>query len=187
MDALDALHQRVSVSKLTAPGPTAEQREAICKAALRAADHGQLCPWRFLVIEGEGLDALGELFCAAAMSDDPGLIPEVCESYRKMPRRAPMIIVAIAVCQVNPKVPEVEQIISAGAAAQNMITAAYALGLGTIWRTGAMAYHPRVMRGLGLQENEQIVGYLYIGTPISPMGKARQRPTNDFFAPWPAQ
>lgn len=187
MDALDALHQRVSVSKLTAPAPDAEQREALFKAALRAADHGQMRPWRFLVVEGEGLAALGELFCAAAVSDAPDLVPEVRDSYRKMPYRAPMIIVVIATCQANPKVPEIEQVVSAGAAAQNMITAAYALGLGAIWKTGAMAYHREVIRGLGLQENEQIIGYLYIGTPTSPLGKASPRPTNDYFANWPAQ
>ena len=187
MDALEALHQRVSVSKLTAPAPDAEQREVLFKAALRAADHGQMRPWRFLVVEGEGLSALCELFCAAAVSDDPDLVREVQDSYRKMPHRAPMIIVVIAACQVNPKVPEIEQVISAGAAAQNMITAAYALGLGAIWKTGAMAYHPVVIRGLGLQENEQIIGYLYIGTPTSPLGKANPRSTSDFFANWPAQ
>ena len=187
MNALDALHQRVSVSKLTAPAPNAEQREAICKAALRAADHGQMRPWRFLVVEGEGLTALGELFCAAALNDDPVLLPEVQDSYRKMPHRAPMIIVVIASCQTNPKVPEIEQLISAGAAAQNMITAAYALGLGAIWKTGAMAYHPEVKRGLGLRESEHIIGYLYMGTPTGPLGKAHPRPTSEFFANWPAQ
>lgn len=187
MNALDALHQRVSVSKLSVPAPNAEQREAICKAALRAADHGQMRPWRFLVVEGEGLTALGELFCAAALNDDPGLLPEVQDSYRKMPHRAPMIIVVIASCQINPKVPEIEQLISAGAAAQNMITAAYALGLGAIWKTGAMAYHPEVKRGLGLRESEHIIGYLYMGTPTSPLGKAHPRPTSEFFANWPAQ
>lgn len=185
MDALDALHYRVSVSKLTAPAPDKEQCEAIFKAALRAADHGQMRPWRFLVVEGEGLTALGELFCAAAVSDDAGLASEVRDSYRKMPHRAPMIIVVIASCTANPKVPEVEQIISAGAAAQNMITAAYALGIGAIWKTGAMAYHPHVIRGLGLSDDEHIVGYLYVGTPNKPMGKANPPAVSDFFENWP--
>jgi nitroreductase len=187
MDALDALHKRVSVSKLVEPAPNDAQRDAIFKAALRAADHGRLCPWRFLVIEGVGLTQLGELFCEAALSDDPALVPEICDSYRKMPLRAPMIVVVIARCQPNPKVPDIEQVISAGAAAQNMITAAYAMGLGAVWKTGAMAYHPRVIQGLGLGTGESIVGYLYMGTPISPMGAASARPLEDFFARWPAQ
>lgn len=187
MDALEALHWRVSTSKLTEPAPTADQCEALFKAALRAADHGLMRPWRFLVVQSAGLTTLGELFAAAARSDDPDLAPEVCESYRKMPLRAPMIIVVIASCRENPKVPEIEQVVSAGAAAQNMINAAYALGLGVIWRTGAMAYHPKVLEGLGLKENEKIVGYLYVGTPISPLGKARLQPTDEFFTPWPQQ
>lgn len=187
MNALEALHQRVSVGKLVAPAPDQIQREAIFKAALRAADHGQLRPWRFLVIEGEGLLELGELFCSAALSDDPGLVPEVCDSYRKMPQRAPMIVVVIAHCIDHPKVPAQEQLLSAGAAAQNMLTAAYAVGVGAIWKTGAMAYHPHVSAGLGLQQGEVIIGFLYMGTPTSPMGAAVARPVNDFFANWPAQ
>lgn len=187
MEAIQALHQRVSVGKLTAPAPDQYQRQAIYQAALRAADHGQMRPWRFLVIEGGGLDALGELFCDAAKSDDPALLPEICDSYRKMPHRAPLIIIVIASCKDNPKVPKMEQLLSAGAAAQNMLTAAYAEGVGAIWKTGAMAYHPVVNNGLGLQEGESIIGFLYMGTPSSSMGTATTKPVEDFFASWPPQ
>jgi len=186
MKALDALHQRVSIGKLAAPAPGLMQREAIFQAALRAADHGQLRPWRYLVIEGEGLNRLGELFCSAALADDPNLAAEVCDSFRKMPLRAPMIVVVIARPQVHPKVPELEQLISAGAAAQNMLNAAYALGVGAIWKTGAMAYHPHVLKGLGLDEGEVLIGYLYMGTPATPMHSPRHLSTSDFFADWPA-
>lgn len=186
MDALRVLHERVSVSRLMAPAPDQAQREAIFKSALRAADHGSLSPWRFLVIEGEGLNQLGDLFCAAALTDNPDLPSETCDSYRKMPLRAPMIVVVIARCIENPKVPHLEQVISAGAAAQNMLNAAYALGVGVIWKTGAMAYHPHVVRGLGLGQGESIVGYLYMGTPAGAVGSARQRSTEAFFKNWPS-
>ncbi|MEK9823587.1 MAG: nitroreductase family protein, partial [Gammaproteobacteria bacterium] len=63
----------------------------------------------------------------------------------------------------HPKVPEVEQVLSAGAVAQNMLIAAHALGLGAMWRTGSMAYDAIVNEGLGLAANEQVVGYLYLG------------------------
>jgi|SRR5690554_289170 nitroreductase len=186
MKALDALHQRVSISKLVAPAPDAAQREAIFQAALRAADHGQLRPWRFLVIEGEGLHRLGELFCSAMLVNDPSLAPEVCDSYRKLPLRAPMIVVVIARTQAHPKVPELEQLVSAGAAAQNMITAAYALGVGAIWKTGSVAYHPHILEGLGLDKNETLIGYLYMGTPATPIHSPRHLSPSDFFADWPA-
>lgn len=185
MNALDALLQRVSVSKLTEPAPTQPQREAIFSAALRAADHGRLRPWRFLLIEGQARDELGALYAAAGFEDDPAVSADTLERYRQMPLRAPLIVVVIASCVEHPKVPEIEQIISAGAAAQNMITAAYALGLGAIWRTGEFAYHPSVARGLGLAQHEKIVGYLYFGTPASAMGKAPALDSSEFFSRWP--
>lgn len=185
MNALDALLQRVSVSKLTEPAPTQPQREAIFSAALRAADHGRLRPWRFLLIEGQARDELGALYAAAGLEDDPAVSAETLDRYRQMPLRAPLIVVVIASCVEHPKVPEIEQIISAGAAAQNMITAAYALGLGAIWRTGEFAYHPSVARGLGLAQHEKIVGYLYFGTPASAMGKALALDSSEFFSRWP--
>ena len=70
MDALTLLHERVSVPRLVGPAPTAEQQQAMFLAALRAPDHAYLRPWRFLVIEGSGLDALGELFGRAALADE---------------------------------------------------------------------------------------------------------------------
>ncbi len=62
MDAIAALHQRVSTPRLTAPAPTPHQLSPMFKAALRAADHGNMQPWRFLIVEGVGLTRLGELF-----------------------------------------------------------------------------------------------------------------------------
>lgn len=185
MNALDALLQRVSVSKLTEPAPAQSQREAIFGAALRAADHGRLRPWRFLVIEGDARKQLGALYTAAGLENNSTAPEETLERYRQMPLRAPLIVVVIASCVEHPKVPEIEQVISAGAAAQNMITAAYALGIGAIWRTGEFAYHPSVARGLGLAPHEKIVGYLYLGTPAGAMGSASNLDYKDFFSTWP--
>jgi nitroreductase len=185
MDALEVLLQRVSVSKLTAPAPAPRERELIFKAALRAADHGRLRPWRFLVVEEGGLTQLGDLYVEAAMRDDPTIAPDTLDRYRQMPLRAPMLVVVIAQCRAHPKVPEIEQIISAGAAAQNMINAAYALDIGAIWRTGEFAYHPHVKKGLGLAENEKIVGYLYLGTPVGSPGSAPELDYRNFFNSWP--
>lgn len=185
MDALDALHQRVSVAKLTEPAPDNDQRQAIFRAATRAADHKYLQPWRFLVIEGKGRERLGELFCAAARSDNPDLAKSALEALRNKPLRAPMLVVAIASVQEQPKVPMVEQLLSAGAAVQNMLVAAHALGVGAFWRTGPMAYHPKVLEGLGLGPAEQIVAYLYLGAPAKPPPSPREVELERFFKPWP--
>lgn len=165
MEALDALINRVSCPRLEGPAPTAEQLEQMLKAALRAPDHGALRPWRFIVTEGEGLVKLGQLYAAAARADDPELADARYEKYCNMPLRAPMVITVVAVIHEHSKVPVSEQLISAGCAAHAITQAAYAQGLGAMWRTGEMAYHAQVKQGLGLAEGEEIVGYLYLGQP----------------------
>lgn len=187
MDALEALHRRVSAPKLIEPAPGPSQREAIYKAALRAADHGLMRPWRFLVIEGEGLDHLGNLCLRAALEDNPGLSAPERTAIQAKPRRAPLILVAIAACREHPKVPPIEQMLSAGAAVQNMLNAAFAQGLGAFWRTGTPAYHPVVTHGLGLSAEERIVGFLYLGTPAKPLHEPNPVNPEAFFHPWPAR
>lgn len=85
MDAITALHQRVSTPRLTAPAPTPEQLTELFKAAIRAADHGNMRPWRFLIVEGEGLIKLGELFAAAATAKNPEIARRLSVSvYRSV-------------------------------------------------------------------------------------------------------
>ena len=163
MPALDLLLNRVSVGRLLEPAPDAAQRELMFRAALRAPDHGQLRPWRFLTVEGAARAKLGELF-AAALAADPETKPETLDKARAMPLRAPLLMVVIARLSEHPKVPQEEQILSAGCAVHGLLLAAQALGFGGIWRTGDLAHHPHVLTGLGLQANEKIVGFLYLGS-----------------------
>lgn len=185
MDALSALHNRVSMPRLTGPAPTAEQQEAIFKAALRAPDHAWLRPWRFLVLEGEGLEKLGELFHSAALerTGDPAS-PEVARA-RGLPLRAPMIIVAISSPRSHPKVPEAEQDMSCAVAVGNMLLAAHALGLGAVWRTGEPARDPVVTRGLGLAPGEKIVAFLYLGQSLGEGKAVPVLDSREFFRRWP--
>lgn len=185
MDALSALHSRVSCPRLIDPAPEGAVLENIQKAAFRAADHARMRPWRFLVIEGDSRLELGKLFFDAAKQQGEELTEKQCNRMASKPLRAPMVVVVIASIKENPKVPEIEQIISAGAAAQNMITAAYAQGVGAIWRTGDVAYDQFVMAGLGLSDTEKIVGFLYLGTvPIEGL-KAPEMHVDDYFQNWP--
>ena len=154
---------------------------------MRAPDHGLLKPWRFLTISGAARLALGDLFVKAQLADDPDMTAAQCQRAREKPLRAPLIIVVVAVITADSKVPKVEQLLSAGAAAQNILLAAFALGLGAIWRTGAMAYHQVVREGLELQAHEQIVGYLYLGER---QGKPRLLPSvsvSEFVSAWPGK
>jgi len=183
MDALTALHGRVSENRLSEPAPTMAQREALFAAALRAPDHGWLRPWRFVCIEGAARDRLGDLFAKALLQKDPNTNSTALERARSLPLRAPLLVVVIARLH-SPRMPEIEQLLSAGCAAHAIVLAAHAQGIGAIWRTGELAYEAAVMQGLGLDEHERIVGFIYLGTVT---GERRSPPllnTADFVSDW---
>lgn len=185
MDALEALLTRTSAPRLGGAVPDEAKLNNIYKAALRAPDHGLLRPWRFLLVCGDGRHRLGDLFAEAQRADAPQTSDVMLDKTRAKPLRAPLIIVVIARLSEHPKVPEVEQMVSAGAAAENMMLAAHAQGLGAMWRTGAMAYSVQVRGGLGLADDEHIVGFLYVGEIE---GRSRLLPdlaVDEFFAQWP--
>ncbi len=184
MDALDALINRVSAPRLIDPAPTAEQREQLFRAALRAPDHGQLRPWRFLTVEGDARHALGELFAEAIAGKYSDADEEALTKARNMPLRAPLLIVVIARTQEHPKVPAQEQVLAAGCAAHGILLAAYAQGIGAVWRTGELSHDPLVDAGLGLAGNEQVIGYLYLGTPQRELRAVPQVDTGEFVSTW---
>jgi nitroreductase len=184
MNALEALHTRTSCSRLTEPAPSPEQLDNICLAAVRAADHALLTPWRFLCIRGASLDKLGDLFVTASLEADSTLGETKIASIRLKPRRAPLIIVTVAKHQIHPKVPSFEMDLSAAAATQNMLLAAHAQGLGGMWRTGSMAYNDTVKKGLGLEDSENIIGFLYLGNRSVPPRKLSPALLTDYFLDW---
>lgn len=184
MDALFALHNRVSSGKLIDPPPSAGQRENIYRAALRAADHGCLRPWRFLEIEGDARERLGQVYLRAMEQSEGPLSEAKREKTLAMPLRAPLVLVAITTLQDHPKVPHIEQRQSTAGAVQAMITAAFAEGVGAYWRTGPLASDPLVAEGLGLAPNERIEGFIYLGTPKKPPREAPDLALADFFSSW---
>ena len=184
MDALEALLNRTSVPKLTDPAPSDKCLANICQAALRAADHGVLRPWRFLMISGDSRHKLGDLFVKAAAAGDSTMDSMALERVRQKPLRAPLIIVSISKHQENPKIPELEQDLSAGAATQNMLLAAFAQDIGAFWRTGSMAYDPLVKKGLGLADNEKIIGFLYLGKQDCATRRLADPDISEYFQNW---
>jgi len=182
MDALDALLNRVSAPRLTEPAPDQLQRQVLFRAALRAPDHGQLRPWRFLTVEGSARNRLGELFASALGADAP---PEALAKALAMPLRAPLMVIVIARVQESAKVPAQEQVLAAGCAAHGILLAAHAQGIGAVWRTGDMAYNARVAKGLGLADNEQIIAFLYLGTPERELRTPQDLSIDDFVQAWP--
>ncbi len=182
MQELELLLNRRSQPKLLEPAPQGEALENIMQAALRAPDHANLTPWHFVVCQGRGLVKLGEIFEEAAVNAN------MDEKQRlrapQLPLRAPMVIVAIAKYTEHPKVPWVEQVASASCAVQSMQMAALAQGFNGIWRTGSYSTNDDVKCAFYLEEKDEIVGFLYLGTPaIEPM-PAPTRNSADFFEVW---
>lgn len=170
MDALEALTTRASPIALREPAPDGAALALILRAASRAPDHGRLKPWRFIVVDGAARHALGEVLATALKRREPDLPDSALAKERGKTLRAPLIIVVAAHLRDNRKVPAVEQIIAAGAAAQNILVAAHALGFGAFWRTGAAAYDDAVKTALGLVASDAIIGFLYLGTTSVPAG-----------------
>ncbi len=183
MEALDALLNRVSVPRLVEPAPDAAQRELLFRAASRAPDHGQLRPWRFLTIEGAAREQLGALLAEAVQAQ--GETTEAAlEKAHAMPLRAPLLIVVIANVQNHFKVPKSEQRLAAACAAHAILLAAYAQGIGAVWRTGELSYSPQVAKGLGLADTEELIGFLYVGTPLNPPRTAPVVSVEAFVSAW---
>jgi nitroreductase len=165
VDAIEALTTRASPRELVEPAPDARTLDRILRAGMRAPDHGRLRPWRFIIVAGAARTAFGDVLSAALQRREPGVAEAALAKERGKPLRAPLIIVVAARLREHRGVPAVEQIIAAGAAAQNILVAAHALGFGGFWRTGAAAYDNAVKRALGLRADDAIVGFLYLGTP----------------------
>ena len=167
MQAIDALLQRRSAKALTAPAPDVGALELIFASAAAAPDHGRLRPFRFIVIEGDGIGRFGDLLAAHLRRQHPTTSEESLQRERQKAFRAPMIIVVAAVCTPGGKIPVIEQVLAAGAAAQNVMLAAIALGFNSMWKTGAPAYDDEVKTALGLEAKDAIVGFMYLGTDAS--------------------
>jgi len=163
MSAIEQLLSRKSHNRLIAPAPYADEIKIMMQAALRAPDHALLKPWRYRVFTGDSLHHLGEKFVKASTENNPNLTDDKLAKIKNKPLRAPMVIVASVVIKAHPKVPDIEQVLSAGASVQNLIMAAHFLNIGAIWRTGSLAFNRLLMDELGMDSNESIVGFIYLG------------------------
>ncbi len=184
MDALTALTTRASAATLIDPAPDAAALERLLAAAIAAPDHGRLRPWRFIAVRGDARKALGDVLAAALKAREPETPDAVIEKERVKPQRAPLILVVAAKLVPQHKIPPVEQLLAAGAAAQNLLVAAHAMGYGSAWKTGAPAYDARVKRALGLDEQDQIVGFLYLGSLPAALSPAARPTPATFLTEW---
>ena len=188
MDALDAILARRSTGRLTDPAPTGDDLDLILLAAAAAPDHGELRPFRFVVLAGQAKDAFGQVLADAylvrceAVGTDP--TPGQLTKERTKLGRAPLVLVVGAVHRHDGVIPWAEQQAAVAAAAQNALLAATALGYGSMWRTGDPAYDPRVKAALGFGEHDAIVGFLYLGTPHDGDDRSPRTPDLDGLVTW---
>jgi nitroreductase len=163
--ALELLLGRRSCHRLTSPGPAPDELALIFAAALRAPDFGHLRPFRFLAAQGEGLDRLGQAMERAAIA--AAQPQKIIARAPRMPHRAPLVIVVAASPKPHQVVPVFDQQLCAASTVLMMQLAARTLGYGGIWRSGWLMHDRGLHRELGLSDAEQIVGFLYLGTPTA--------------------
>ncbi len=169
-DAIQLLKTRRSVKpvELTGPGPTATELDTILTVASRVPDHGKLAPWRFIVFEGDARLKAGEAIVAAFREKYPDSKDDQVAAEGQRLARAPLVIAVVSRAAPHVKIPEWEQVLSAGAAAMNLVTAAHALGFAANWITEWYAYDRRVLDAFGLAPHEKIAGFVHIGRPKQP-------------------
>ena len=184
MSAIETILSRKSIPLMEDPKPSKNQLKKIYKAGLRAPDHGGLNPWKFIEVSGDDRLKLGKKFVNVTKKVKKNPSKELLSKVKKAPLRAPLIIITIANIKKDKPIPEIEQILSAGAAAQNMLIAAHSMGYSGIWRTGLISFNKEISKSYGLDDNDIVIGYLYIGTPEKKMTLPIKSNTNDFVINW---
>ncbi len=189
--ALDVLLSRQSQWPLTEPAPADAELDLIFDAALRAPDHGNLRPWRFVTIRGDARGHLGDVLVDLACARSPGEPRSAHAHRRQKAYAAPLVIALGAALSAHSTVPETEQLLAVGAATMNMLNAIHALGYGGFWATGPDSYEAQLRDALGFAPNERLVGFLFVGTPKNP-GKEPVRPARsehvrEWLPPQPAK
>jgi len=176
-DTIELLLKRRSTkaAMLAEPGPSAQRLETILTAAARVPDHKKLEPWRFIVFEGDARRKAGAKIAEVFKLNRPDATADQVEMESKRLARAPLVIAVVSRAGPHVKIPEWEQVLSAGAAAMNLVTAAHALGYAANWITEWYAYDRRVLDALGLAANEKIAGFVHIGRAARPP-EERPRP-----------
>jgi nitroreductase len=169
-DALDLLKTRRSVKpmELNGPAPSPDQLATMLTIASRVPDHGKLVPWRFIVFEGDARLRAGRVLEEAFRATRPDATPEQVAFERNRLARAPLVVAVVSRAAPHVKIPEWEQVLSAGAAAMSLVLAAHSLGFAANWITEWYAYDRFVLTALGLSETERIAGFVHIGTPARP-------------------
>src|SRR5579863_5517478 len=164
-DALKLLTTRRSfkATELAGPAPSPAEIDTLLTIASRVPDHGKLTPWRFIVFEGEARQRAGAVIAGAFRAKYPDAKPEHVEAERQRLMRAPLVVAVVSRAAPHVKIPEWEQVLSAGAVCMSLLVAARALGFSATWLTGWPAYDARFRKAIGLAEPERVAGFIHVG------------------------
>jgi nitroreductase len=183
-DALIHTRQHTGPKHLAEPAPSDTQLRELFAAAAAAPDHGELRPWRFLVLGPEARQTLSQAFVDALLARDSAALPDQVEDARKKAFRGPVLIMAVADLRTDdPDVPAFERVLSLGCAIQNLLLAARARGFGSGLSSGRALHGPQLRQAFGIAEGEHAVCFISLGTP-SRSKAVRVRPAVDEFVRW---
>ncbi len=170
---IEWIKSRRSIGNLSEPAPSHAQIKAAVACAATAPDHKKLQPWRFIVTEGEARAQLGAALLQAAEAkaarEGEVLSDKDRTKMAELPLRAPVIITVVTHMQAHKKVPPFEQLLSAGAAVQNLILALQAQGFNTVWRTGLLCNEPAIKAYFNVSAEDYVTAFVYTGSSVCDM------------------
>ncbi|OWV83984.1 NAD(P)H nitroreductase [Rhizobium sp. N122] len=163
-----AVRRSIPAFQMCEPGPEKAEIEEILRLASRVPDHGKIAPWRFIVYRGDQRARLGEELLTLALQTKPELSEEMIQVERARFTRAPVVVAVVSKAGPHIKIPEWEQLMSAGALCLNVILAANASGYVANWLTEWFAYDERAYPLLGVEPGEKVAGFIHIGSTTFP-------------------
>lgn len=162
------LRRSIPAFQMREPGPDRETVEDILRLAMRVPDHGKIAPWRFIVYSGDVRVEIGEALLEMAQARDPNLSEEMVTVERTRFTRAPVVIGVVSTAGPHVKIPEWEQVMSAGAVCLNLLMAANAHGYVSNWLTEWYAFDERAFPILGVEPGEKVAGFIHVGSSDFP-------------------
>lgn len=174
-----ARRRSVTPIHLAEPGPSPDEIKKLLTVATRVPDHGMLEPWRFILVEGTTREKLAAKLAAAYLQENPQqerAASDLLIRKIKAVLAPPLVVIVVSRADPSARIPEWEQVLSAGAVCMSLIAAATALGYSSTWLTGWMAYDPAALQILGVRSSEKVAGVIPIGTANEPQ-QDRNRPS----------
>jgi nitroreductase len=169
--------QTILPKRLGAPGPDAAQLLQILGAAASAPDHGQLLPWRLVLVPEDVRALLAAQFAAALLERDATALPQQVEQAREKAFRSPcLLLLVVDGARGDPEIDLAERLLSAGCAVQNLLLMATALGFGSALTSGKALKASGLRRLFALSDADHALCFVSLGTAHS-RKPARLRPT----------